>query len=110
MECFFEDQKILQDLCIIKKLIGVGGYGRLYLVTHRRFGDVCAKIIKGSDYDPREFDNLEKFVGSSCENIVRIFGFVWILFIYLKGATTKYNNQSCNTFYRICEFCLFVYF
>jgi hypothetical protein len=80
---YIEDTRILQGLCTIRKPIGMGGFGHLYLVSHKRYGEVCAKIIKASDYDPREFDNLEKFVGSSCENIVRIFGFEMI-FSYFK--------------------------
>jgi hypothetical protein len=76
---FADDVKILEGVCKIKMLIGMGGFGHLYLVSHPDYGDVCAKIIKSSDYDPREFDNLEKFVGSSCENIVKIFGFVMLL-------------------------------
>jgi hypothetical protein len=70
-----DDQKILENICKIKKLINIGGFGRIYLVNHRKYGEVVAKIIKAKDYDPREFDNLEKFVGSPCENIVKIFGF-----------------------------------
>jgi serine/threonine protein kinase len=72
---YYKDQKMLQKICEIKKIIAIGGFGRVYLVKHHKYGEVVAKVIKASDYDPREFDNLEKFVGSPCENIVRILGF-----------------------------------
>jgi hypothetical protein len=71
-----DDVEILQYICTFIKPVGEGGFGHLYLVSHKKYGSVCAKIIKAADYDSREFDNLEKFVRLSCEYIVRIYGFV----------------------------------
>jgi serine/threonine protein kinase len=70
-----EDEKILSSLnCQKIKLVGMGAFGRVYLVKHHKYNVVCAKIINADDYDPREYDNLEKLIG--CQNIVRIFGYV----------------------------------
>jgi hypothetical protein len=71
------DKRILENVkCQKKKLVGLGGFGRVYLVNNEEFGTICAKIIKYDDYDEREYDNLKKFKSSSCPHIVKTYGFL----------------------------------
>jgi serine/threonine protein kinase len=74
------DEEILLSLnCKTIRLVGIGTFGRVYLVKHHKYDIVCAKIINAVDYDSREYDNLEKLVGN--KHIVRIFGFVVIKYL-----------------------------
>jgi hypothetical protein len=79
------DKAILESVnCQKKKLVGYGAFGRVYLVSSKNFGIICAKIIKFGDYDEREYINLEKFKSSSCPHIVKTYGFIFMFFLFSK--------------------------
>jgi serine/threonine protein kinase len=68
------DQKILEKLgCKIMKFVGAGGFGRVYLVKHPKYQNVCAKIINSNDYNTREYKNLMELTGSP--HVVKMHGY-----------------------------------